>query len=581
MVIQEKSKMRKILVALCIAVALINAACNRKLASSGSSKPGKASFDSAAYDRVYVEAIKQKLMGNAGDALKYFEQSLKINPESDASYYQMAQILATSGDINNAKKYALKAVSLDQKNLWYILMLSQLYYQDKNLDSAIIWYEKAVKIYPENENIGLELGNLYIENKNYAKANSVFDSFDKKYGVNEASTLLSIRSLIATGNFSEAKEKAEELLSQKPDNVMYNGLYAEVLSDANENDKALEVYDKLLKSNPTDPNVQLSLANFLVKQKKYDDLFGLLNTIVLNNAVRKEDKFQLFSSLIEIPELVTDKENRLSVSLMVLEAAYKDDDNIPLLRTDLLVKQGKMKDAANRLEEIIKERPVDYNAWIKLLLVYADLKDWENLTVKGSQCASLFNMSLPAKLLYANGAMESEKYDTALEELKKAEILAGNEKDFLSQVLTMRADVYYRQKNYEKAFETFDQALKANNNDLTIMNNYAYYLAEQNMNLKEAEELAKKVIEKDKGNTTFLDTYGWVLYKRGKTNEAARVFESIIKNSNTPDAEWFEHYGFILKKQKKCQKAIEYWRKAQKLDSRKSYLNEEIVKCEK
>ena len=48
------------------------------------------------------------------------------------------------------------------------------------------------------------------------------------------------------------------------------------------------------------------------------------------------------------------------------------------------------------------------------------------------------------------------------------------------------------------------------------MNNYAYYLAEQNMKLKEAEEMARKVIEKEKDNTTYLDTYGWVLYKRGK-----------------------------------------------------------------
>ena len=36
------------------------------------------------------------------------------------------------------------------------------------------------------------------------------------------------------------------------------------------------------------------------------------------------------------------------------------------------------------------------------------------------------------------------------------------------------------------------------NSDLTVMNNYAYYLAEQNMQLKDAEEMAKTVIEKEK-----------------------------------------------------------------------------------
>ena len=51
----------------------------------------------------------------------------------------------------------------------------------------------------------------------------------------------------------------------------------------------------------------------------------------------------------------------------------------------------------------------------------------------------------------------------------------------------MRADVYYRMKDYIKAFETFELAVKENGDDLTVINNYAYYLAEQDINLKEAK----------------------------------------------------------------------------------------------
>jgi Tfp pilus assembly protein PilF len=148
-------------------------------------------------------------------------------------------------------------------------------------------------------------------------------------------------------------------------------------------------------------------------------------------------------------------------------------------------------------------------------------------------------------------------------------------------VLTMRADVYYRMKNYEKTFEIFDEALNTNAEDLTVMNNYAYYLAEQNMKLREAEEMAKKVIEKEKGNTTYLDTYAWVLYKRGKLNEAARIMDGIINSGEKPDAEWYEHYGFILKSQNKCAKAVENWNIAIKLDSTKSTLIKEIENCRK
>ena len=149
--------------------------CARKIAPAIVIGKKGADYDAAAFNYLYVEALKQKLMGNGGDALKYLEQCVQINPKSDAAYYEMAQIVVANGDINNGKKYALKAFSLDDHNLWYMMMLSGMYYQENNLDSAIIYYEKAVKIFPDKEDLKLTLGKLYSENKNYDKANAIFE----------------------------------------------------------------------------------------------------------------------------------------------------------------------------------------------------------------------------------------------------------------------------------------------------------------------------------------------------------------------------------------------------------------------
>jgi len=135
-------------------------------------------------------------------------------------------------------------------------------------------------------------------------------------------------------------------------------------------------------------------------------------------------------------------------------------------------------------------------------------------------------------------------------------------------------------KEYEKAFETFEEALKTNKDDMMTLNNYAYYLAEQDKRLKEAEEMARKVIEKEEYNNTYLDTYGWVLYKRGKLRGAEEIFKKIIERGGD-DPEYYEHYGYILKKRKKCEDAIFYWEKALKLDKTKIQLTEEIKNCRK
>jgi Tfp pilus assembly protein PilF len=555
--------------------------CVKKI-SPGSTmgKQGKG-YSAAAFDYFYVEAIKQKLMGNGGDALKYLEQCIKIDDKNDAAYYQMAQIVVSNGDLKNGKKFAARAVSLNENNLWYLMMLAGIYYQEKNLDSAIVYYEKAVKNFPNNENLQLTLGNLYSEDQKYEKANLIFNNFDMKYGVNEASTLSEIKNLMSTKKYDEAQVKAELLLKEDSDKIVYNGILAEIYSGKGENQKALDVYNKLIERNPDNPQTQLSLCEFLISNKSYPELFNLLNTIILNENITREEKISLFARLIEIPDLVKDSQDKLIISLMVLESTYSDDDIIPLLRPELLIKQEKLSEASLRLEDIIKIRPDDYYAWEKLLFLYLQMKDYKNLFIRGEECATRFNRSFIAKILFANGAIETGKYPVALEELRKAQILAGENKDSMVQVLTMRADVYYKMKDYIKSFEVFREALKYNTEDLTVINNYAYYLAEQNLRLKEAEEMARKVTEKEKGNNTFLDTYGWVLYKRGKLKEAAKVMESIINSGEKPDAVWYEHYGYILKKQKKCSKAIDSWNTAIRLDSTKTELIKEIENCGK
>jgi tetratricopeptide (TPR) repeat protein len=520
-------------------------------------------------------------LGNNGDALKYFEQCIKINPFSDASYYEMAQIVSASGDDLNAKRYLSKALSIDDKNFWYLMMLSGIYYQEKNIDSTILCYEKAIKYFPERENLQLTLGNLYSENKNFDKAKSIFDAIDSKYGVNESSTLAAIKSLMTAQKFDDALIKIQLLLKEFPEEILYNGLLAEIYRGKGDNDKALEVYKQLIEKEPDNAQTQLSFCGFLISIKKYDELFAVLNSVIINDKVLKEDKISLFAQLLEIPDLVNDKADKLAIYIMVLEANYKDDDIILLLRPELLIKQIKLAEAANRLNEIIKAKAQNYYAWEKLLLVYLQMGDFTNLFIKGEECATLFNTSFLAKVLYANGALEKGKFSIAIEELRKAEILAGDNKDYMMQVLTMRADVYYRMKDFTKAFEVYEQAKKINNNDLTLLNNYAYYLAEQNLNLKEAEEMARKVIDSEENNVTFLDTYAWVLYKRGKIGEATHIMEKIFGKDENKDATLFEHYGYILKAQKQCARAVENWRMAIKLDSTKLNLQKEIENCGK
>jgi predicted Zn-dependent protease len=570
--------MRKYISFIVIIAGVFYLSCQKKIVPGDSTirlKP----YDTASFDYLYVEAIKQKLLGNNGDALKYLEQCLKINQNSGAACFEIAQIAFSIGDKNTGKKYAVRALSLEPQNFWYLMILGGTYLQEENIDSATIFYEKAARLFPEKENVQLTLANLYSENKKYGKANEIFNSLNQKYGINNVSTTAQVKNLISEGRYSEAEQKTLELIKEYPDEIMFQGLLAEIYRAKGETKKATDVFNSLIERNPNNPDTQLSLSDFLITEKNYDELIVLLNTIILNEEIRREDKISLFGRIIEIPEIIKSYGERLQFSLMILEASYKDDLIISLLMPELLIARGNLVEASEKLEGIIHIYPDNYYAWEKLLFVYFQERNFKKLEEKGKECASKFNRSFNAKVFYATAASENRHYEIALDELRKAGILAGDDKELLIQVLSLKADVYFKMGDNNNSFKTFEEALNIDSEDLTILNNYAYYLAERDTRLKEAEIMARKVIEKEKNNTTFLDTYAWVLYKRGKTRDAERVMQSIIKSDEKPDPEWYDHYGYILMKMKNCSEAVKNWEIAIKLDSTKTVLLKEIEKC--
>jgi tetratricopeptide (TPR) repeat protein len=557
------------------------AGCTKKSAPATSLPKSIKSTDTVAYDYVYIEAIKQKLLGNIGDALTYLEQCIEMDPQNDAAYYQMAQISMQRGDLENGKQYGLKAVKLDDKNFWYLTMMANIYYQEKTYDSSIYYYEEAIRDFPEKESVKLALADVFSQKGDFRKADDIYKSLEIKYGLNENISLLYIKNLINAKNYKRAEEKVLQLLKTSPDEIVYNGLLAEIYHNMGENNKAFDIYKKLMGKDPSNPQTLLSLTGFLVTEKNYDDLLTILNNVVRSDEIRKENKIALLANLMDNQDLLNAKASEFELILKIFEDLNKEDPVIVLLRPDLYEKTGQNDKAIERLEEIIKENSNNYYAWEKLLLLYSDMQDYDKLLIRGEECATKFNMSFLAKVLYASAAIEKGKYDIAGEELAKAKILAGDQKQMQIQVMSMEADLYYREKEYDKCYEKFREALKIDPQDIIVLNNYAYYLAEQDRDLKNAEKMAAYVIEKEKDNSIYLDTYAWVLYKRGKVKEAVRIMEDIISKGEKDDAEWYEHLGYMMKALRKCEQAIEYWKRAMELDSTKSGLEEEIKNCKK
>ena len=158
-----------------------------------------------------------------------------------------------------------------------------------------------------------------------------------------------------------------------------------------------------------------------------------------------------------------------------------------------------------------------------------------------------------------------DNYATAIEILENGLKWVGDNQTIETELRILLAECFYKTGKYDEAYKYFDNYLEQRPNDVGVLNNYAYYLAEHDTDLEKAEKMSKKAINADPNNATFLDTYGWILYKMGKYDEAETNMRLAIENDKAKSPTLLEHYADILEKLGKTEKAKEYRTKAEKV----------------
>jgi tetratricopeptide (TPR) repeat protein len=82
-----------------------------------------------------------------------------------------------------------------------------------------------------------------------------------------------------------------------------------------------------------------------------------------------------------------------------------------------------------------------------------------------------------------------------------------------------------------------------------ILNDLAYFLAENNERLPEALQYARRALDEQPNNPGYLDTYAYVLYKKGDNSQAiefvAASLQQYQQNNILVPAEVYEHKGLI------------------------------------
>lgn len=202
------------------------------------------------FDALHILGVIKGIKNRHQEALDYFRQALKIDPNHSYLNFNIAKAFSEIGQDDRALKYHLNAIKMDpnapERWLNYGKSLSNL----NKADEALTAYQKAIELNPDYAEAWINLGCAQINLKTFPQA---LNSFDRALKINsEFAEAWSNRgnALRELKEYAEAVASYDKAIALNPDHAeAYNdrGVALQALKQLEE---ALASYDKAIVLKP-------------------------------------------------------------------------------------------------------------------------------------------------------------------------------------------------------------------------------------------------------------------------------------------------------------------------------------------
>lgn len=513
-------------------------------------------------ESLFFDANKAKITDNPGEAMHLFKEVLELDPNHDASFYELGLLYYKQRDINNSIKNIARAYELKPDNIWYSVTLASLYSQNSQFSNALPIYEHLHKEYPLNRSYAIELANLYIKVEKPQEALKIYDELESKEGISEEISLRKHHIYLADGKKKKALEEIEKLAEANELDSRIQSLLAEFYMMNGMEDQALLTYEKILSIEPENPYINISLADFYRKKGDLKKASQALKKGFSNQNLDAGTKMQIMSTYYSQTgnyEGIDDDVLELS-AILVEQHPY--EPQVLAFRAQILAMREKYAEALSLFKKVSELDSGKYEVWENILRITALMENYDSLIVVSTEVIDLFPVQPMPYYFKAVGNIMLERYNEAVSSLNTGIKLVFNNNQLMADFYSMNGDALYKLNRVQDAYNSYENALKYSPDNEGVLNNYAYYLSLGNKDLEKAERMAIRANELSPDNPTYLDTYAWVLYKKGSYNEALIQMEKVLKLDNNPSGTELEHLGDILFKLNKTDEALQWWEKA-------------------
>ena len=531
------------------------------------------------FDYFYYEAANLKNAGKYDAAYDLFSYCLSLDTASSPVLYELAMFQLQRNRPEKAVEMLKSAVAHSDDNFTYRMTLAGLYRNLGMYGEASDSYEELVKRYPDKSELNYYLADALTQEGEIGAAIDAYNVLESTMGMNETLSLQKFKLYQTLKQPDKAFEEIEKLANKYPMNARYRLLMGDLHLENEETEKALACYQQAHEIDPDDPRYIVSMANYYDQTGDKEAAEQEIRDALVNEKLDVETKVGILSRYVQrLQQTQQGIENANSLFQTLLDQ-HPEDTELKLMYGSLLMAQQKEEEAKFQFQLVTEMEPSNDGAWQQLLNISLKGENIPEVIRICTRCKELFPEAPEYYFYLGIGYYMQEKYQESLDTYYAGLkiIPEGNgvvKSNFYGQI----GDLYYQMEKMDEAYKAYDEALKYNENNAPVLNNYSYFLTLDKKDLKKAERMAAQCIKLEPDNATYLDTYAWVFFVQGNYTLAKIYIENALSKDKTNSAELVDHYGDILYMSGEKDKALEQWKKAKEMGKDTDVLKQKIAK---
>lgn len=528
------------------------------------------------FNDAFVEASKMRMQGHYKDAADLYKTCLELKPNSAASMFELSKLMFSGNNISFAIKLMENAIEINGTNEWYKNYLFELYKYSLEGKKAIKLKKEMIKNNPNSVKNYYHLIEAYKIEENHKEVIETFNQIESRFGKSNDLIEEKVRYYLSINDKTNAIEYVKSLLISDETNVVYLNVLAEIYFDTGEFAEALKIYNKLEIIDDSDiSRIYIAKAEIFQKQRKIDSLVNQFKLIFGDGNISYDIKQQIYSTYF----FSNNKEKEFKDSelelLQLLNSIHPDIQNTKLYLAQYYIERNEYDSSKVYLYNFLEKDKSNFEVYSQLFFIEHKSQNWDSIGVLSKEAVELYPSQYLGNYYYGLFLFMKERFSESISVLNNG-IIYVTDKSIKLEFYSLLAEANYKLGNKGTAFNYYDEVLKINPSDVTVLNNYSYYLSVDNKDLEKALEMTIRCNELSKDNAIFLDTYAWVLFKLERYEDAKNKIEKALSLLSEENGEILEHYGDILFRMGDVSKAVDIWIRAKSLDGVSSDINNKI-----